>query len=50
MTACHHDLDAVAAAGLVGMTDEFDVVRAFWDNHGLLPSLIGRQLRPGFED
>ena len=41
---------AVAAASLVGMTDEFDVLRAFRDNHGLLPSLIGRQLRPGFEE
>ena len=50
VTARHHDLDAVAAAALVGMADEFDVARAFWDNHGLLPSLIGRQLRPGSED
>jgi hypothetical protein len=32
------------------MADEFDVARAFGDNHDLLPSLIGRQLRPGFED
>ena len=47
---CDHHLDAVAAAALVGMADEFDVPGAFRDDHGLLPSLIGRQLRPGSRD
>ena len=50
VAARDHHLDAVAAAALVGVADEFDVPCAFRDDHDLLPSLIGRQLRPGSKD
>ncbi len=50
VAACHHHLDAVAAAALVGVADKFNVPRAFRDDHDLLPSLISRQLRPGSKD
>ncbi len=41
------NLDAVASATLVGMAEEFNIARAFGDNHRLLPSLIGAQCRAG---
>ncbi len=50
VAAINHHLDAVAAASLVGVADKFNVPRAFRDDHDLLPSLIGRQLRPGAKD
>ena len=47
VTARDHDLDAVAAAALVGVAEEFDIPGALRDDHDLPPIVFRRQCRAG---